>query len=329
MPVGAGGASPHQAGTVGAEAAVGRTLSVAVVVGARRERVARLLECLAQQTVAGSLELVLVDLQPSAGPIAPTSAIPIAVLAGPSLSYGAARALAARTAHGEGVAYLEDHCYPDAAWAESLWAAFTRPWAAVGHAISNANPGRGASGLVHLATYGQWQSPRRGSTTTLPGGNVAYRRELLLALGERLPAMLQADFNLHSWLRKNQLVMGIEPHARIQHESDASLRNALRSSFVYSRVLAADRARLGGWTPGRRRAWAAGNLGAAPLLRLVRLVKGVRADLRELGSVAVSLPGILAILLVSAAGEALGYLAGEGDAIEQLTYWEVHAPRRR
>jgi hypothetical protein len=224
---------------------------------------------------------------------------------------------------------LEDHSYPDSAWAEALVAAYRQPWSAVGYAIANANPGSRCSRIIHLATYGEWQSPPRGETSALPGGNVSYRREALLDFGDQLPAMLQADFNIHARMRQRGLVLAIEPTARAQHESGESLVDAMRASFVYSRVLAANRAHLGGWTSRRRLSWAAGNLWGAPLARLAGLVRGLRRQPDELARVVVYLPAIAAILLCGAVGEMLGFLLGGGRCPDRLMYWEVDAPRAR
>ena len=227
------------------------------------------------------------------------------------------------------VAFLEDHSYPDSGWAEALVAAYRQPWSAVGYAIANANPRNRRSRIIHLATYGEWQSPLSGETSALPGGNVSYRREALLDFSDDLPAMLQADFNIHARMRRRGLVLAVEPTARAEHESGESLVHAMRASFVYSRVLAADRARLGGWTLTRRLSWAAGNLWGAPLVRLAGLVRGLRRQPGELARVAVYLPAIAAILLCGAVGEMLGFLLGEGRCADRLMYWEVDSPRAR
>jgi glycosyl transferase family 2 len=284
-------------------------------------------DALRAQTIASELEVIVVDTRPGSAML-PVPDMPVTkVVDGGSLSYGEARARAVREARADVVAFVEDHCYPEPGWAEHLRTAFERQWAALGYAISNADRRALRSRIIHLATYGQWQAPARGPTNALPGGNVAYRRQALLDLGEDLPAMLQTDFNIHARLRARGLTLAIEPNARVEHVSGESLVDALRASFVYSRVLAANRARFGRWSSMRRIAWAIGNLGGAPVTRLVGLIRGLRRSPSELARVAAYLPAILTIYVVGAAGETVGYLVGEGRGAQALLYWEIDAPR--
>jgi hypothetical protein len=300
-----------------------------VVAGAQRGRLGRLLDALARQSAVAEIEVVVVDTNPDASPPSPRHGLGVEILPCAGVSFGQARAAAARAARGDLVAFLEDHCYPCAGWAQAVIDAGRQPCAAIGYAIANANPESRVSQAVHLATYGEWHSPRAGVTSALPGGNVAYRREVLIGLGDRLAGMLQADYNLHRWMLERGMRMIVEPRARAEHESEERLRDALRSSFVYSRVLAAQRAKDGGWSARTRALVAGKDLLAAPVARLHRLLADLPAELRSPLHLNLHLPGVLALYLVSAAGEAFGYLAGEGHAAERLMHWEVDAPRTR
>src|SRR5581483_2984288 len=167
------------------------TISVAVVVGAQRERAARLMKALSQQTLTERLEVIVIDTRPHAPALEPVSGPVMKILRLEACSsYGEARARAVREATGEIVAFLEDHCYPQPGWAEALAAAYGADSAAIGYSFANANPGSLVSRIVHLATYGEWEAPERDAVRSLPGGNVSYRREHLLELGDGLPAML-------------------------------------------------------------------------------------------------------------------------------------------
>jgi hypothetical protein len=302
-------------------------LTVATVAGAQRRRTQRQLAALAAQTIAAEIEVVVVDTRPRLDPIDPPRTLEVRVLQRDSLSFGEARAEAARAAGAEIVAYLEDHCYPEPAWAEALARAYREPWAAVGYAFGNANPKTRSSRMTHLAQYGEWEAPARGGAKGLPGNNVSYRRDVLLGLGSDLPAMLMADFNIHARLRREGLPLGVEPGARVRHENPERLLDGCRSSLAYSRVLAVERARLESWSAGRRLTRAVTILLGAPPLRLARLLQAARRRRRGLVRVAVHLPGILAEYLSSALGESLGYLFGPGRGVAGLMYWEVDAPR--
>jgi hypothetical protein len=312
------------------------SLSVAVVIGAQRRRAAACLHALALQSVADQLEVIVLDTRPELPAIWPASPdaqdrpawsqAPV-VLAAAGLSYGQARAVAVGAARAELIAFLEDHCYPQPGWAEALLRAYTGPAAAVGYAISNANPDSRVGRIVHLATYGEWAAPAGGPVTALPGGNVSYRRDVLVSLGSELAELLTADFNLHDRLRARQLTLVVQPAAQVRHESEERYLNALRSSFVYSRALAAKRASLDRWSARTRALVAAKDLLGAPVARLVRLLQARPRSSPADRGLAALLPAIVLLLVVSAVGEAVGYLLGEGASAARLLYYEVDAPR--
>jgi hypothetical protein len=302
-------------------------VTVATVAGAQRRRVQRLLAALAAQTIADEIEVVIVDARPWRGEIEIPDGLRARILTDDSLGFGEARAKAARAARAEIVAFLEDHCYPEPDWAEALAAAYSGPWASVGYAIDNANPGRLSSRINYVAHYGQWLSPKRGPTATLPGNNVSYRRQVLLALGGELDAMLTADFNIHAAMLGRGLALASEPRARVRHENEESIADACRAQFAYSRLLATERARLGAWGRSRRFVHGVGILAGAPLLRIAGLISASARHPRTLLRVFVYLPGIIASYLGGALGESAGYLFGPGSARERLMYWEVDAPR--
>ena len=195
------------------------------------------------------------------------------VLSGAGLSYGQARARAVGAAHAELIAFLEDHCYPHPGWAEALVSAYAGGAAAAGYAVGNANPDSLVSQIVHLATYGEWEAPVGGPVSSLPGGNVSYRRDVLRDLGTELADLLTTDFNLHNRLLASQLRLVMAPAARVSHESEERYLDALRTCFVYSRALAAKRASLDHWSARTRVVVAAKDLLGAPAARLARLLR--------------------------------------------------------
>jgi Glycosyltransferase like family 2 len=302
-------------------------LSVATVAGLQRDRLRELLAALAAQTIAAEIEVVVVDTRPELGVPEPPAGLRVRTLPGGSLSFGEARAEAARAASAPIVAFLEDHCYPEPGWAAAVAAAYREPWASVGYAFENANPETRSSRIAHLAHYGEWESPQRGAATALPANNVSYRREVLLELGADLPAMLMADFNLHAELRRRGQALATEPAARARHENTVGLLEGCRGSLVYSRVVAAERARLAGWAGPRRLLRAVAALGLSPLARLGGLIAATRRRPARLLAVLAYLPAILAVYLSSALGESIGYARGVGPAAAGLMELEVEAPR--
>ena len=313
-------------------------LSVAVVIGAQRERAATCLRALSIQTIADRLEVIVVDTRPEMGSVwrepdgaeaqAPWSGQPL-VLSGAGLSYGEARAMSVGAAHAELIAFLEDHCYPHPGWAEALVSAYAGGAVAAGYAVSNANPDSLVSQIVHLATYGEWEAPVGGPVSSLPGGNVSYRRDVLVSLGTELADLLTTDFNLHNRLRERRLPLVMAPAARVSHESEERYLDALRTCFVYSRALAAKRASLDGWSARTRAVVAGKDLLGAPAARLARLVHARSRSQWTARRFAALLPAVMLVFIVSAIGEAAGYLLREGASAQQLIYCEVDAPRDR
>src|SRR5438309_4229369 len=110
---------------------------------------------------------------------------------GPMNSTARARAAGVRHATASLVAFAEDHSYPDPHWAEALIAGHRGPWAAVGPAMCNANPHSTLSWANLAIEYGPWLDPVPGGPVDhLPGHNSSYKRDLLLAYGSQLEAML-------------------------------------------------------------------------------------------------------------------------------------------
>ena len=93
-------------------------------------------------------------------------------------------------------------------------------------------------------------------------------------------------------------------------------------------MLAAQRAAEGGWTLRTRLLVAGKDLLGAPVARLHRLLRDLPAELRGAVHLWRHLPAVMAVYIVSAAGEAFGYLAGAGDP-QRLVHWEVDASRTR
>jgi hypothetical protein len=241
-------------------------------------------------------------------------------------SVAAGNAAGVRAARAPVVVFGEDHSYPQPEWAEALIAAHREPWAAVGPVVANANPRSAVSWADFLPGYGPWLDPTPGGEVTyLPGHNSSYKRDLLLELGDDLDPMLNAESVLHWELRARGHGLYLEPRAKTRHFNFSRLPIYLQATFLHARTFAAERARGGRWGTLRRVAYA----GAWPLIPLVRLRRVFR-DLgraREHGVFPRVLPPVVLGLVVSALGEATGYLLGPGDAPERVSAFEFHRDR--
>lgn len=277
------------------------------------------------QTIPDRLELVVVA--PEANAVTPPAS-EVAAFAGfrlvavddiQSLSW--ARAPGIRAARAPIVALGESHCWPEPEWAEQLLEAHRGPWAAVGPAVVNANP-TGLISWVNLALdYGPWLYPTDGGEIAdLPGNNSSYKREVLEAYGPRLETMLEAETIMHEDLRANGHRLYQEAGARAAHLNVTRLSSWLGERFQTGRRFASARAYE--WRLARRVLYAAGS----PLIPIVRFPR-LRADLRRTGlgrTLGVSGHALLLIaLVVSAAGELVGYAAGSGDSMFTLSRIEL------
>ena len=235
-----------------------------------------------------------------------------------------ARAAGIRAARAPLVVLAETHAYPQAGWLEATLEAARGGWTIVAPTFVNANPDRATSWASLLMDYGPWVAVREGGEwSDVPGHNSAYRRDALLAYGDRLEAMLRSDTLLVDDLRRRGHRFALEPRARIAHLNVTSRSSWLRERWVGGRTFAALRARP--WSVARRAGYV---LGAAliPLVRAHRILRDVhRVD--PTGRLARRIaPALGLALVVSAAGELWGYLTGGSDEA-RLFEMELHKAR--
>ncbi|HVT59833.1 MAG TPA: glycosyltransferase [Thermoanaerobaculia bacterium] len=127
-------------------------LSAVVVVGPLRERAGECLRSLLDQGLGERLEVVVVDLAGGGALPVPGGEDPaVRVLESPpSTTFPQARARGLRAARGAVVAFVEEHAVAFPGWAEALLAAHRGPYAGVGPAVVNGNPGVGSSDIEGL-----------------------------------------------------------------------------------------------------------------------------------------------------------------------------------
>jgi len=305
-------------------------LCAILIAGRCRGRSQRVLDALCAQSALASIEIVVVDLAAaSSPPLELPKAAPLTYLRRPGIAHwGSARAEAVRTARAPVVAFIEDHCRPARDWAQALIEAHAGPWAAVGYAFTNANPRTFASRAGLLARYGLFAHPvASGPARYASGNNISYKRDALLALGARLEALLDIDFNLQEELRSQGLALYVEGRALAAHENYTSFAGECRAGRPYCRLLAAHRAEQGGWSAIRRTFYGVLTPFAAPALRLLRLASSLRSRPAHWPVFAVGLPWIAAMYVSDALGESAGYLLGAGRAASDVLTYELDTER--
>jgi hypothetical protein len=303
-------------------------LSAVVVVGRQRSRAQRCLDALSRQTALDSIEILVADLAADAPALLLRAPERTRRLGMPGASWGAARERAVREAGGEFVAFVEDHCVPALDWAERLLEAHREPWAAIGYGFTNANPQTYMGRAAFLADYAPWADPApHGPARLLPGNNVSYRKDALLALGDGALERCVVDFNLHEALLLHGRRLFVDSRVRVAHENFEDLAGLLAANHEYARLIGSRRAQARGWRLARAfYALAAPVL--VPPLRLVRLAASLRGRPRLVGPVLAALPVLLTTYWVAALGEALGYALGDGGSVERFDFYELHRARR-
>jgi glycosyltransferase involved in cell wall biosynthesis len=302
-------------------------LSVVIVADAY-ETIRKTVRHLRAQTVADRIELVVVapdgELGLDEGELAELHSHRV-VRVGDIRSLSWARAPGIRAAAAPIVALAESHCFPEPEWAERLLAAHADGWAVTGPAVFNANPSTVVSWVNLLLDYGPWLGPTPGGELDdLPGHNSSYRRDLLLAFGERLEKLLEAETIMHAELRAAGHRLYQEPGARAAHLNVTRTASWIGERFQTGRRFAS--ARGYSWPAWRRAAYAAGSP-LIPAVRFRRLLRdlartGTGRELRGYGYL------LLAFALgVSACGELVGYVLGSGDSMYALSRIELHKER--
>ena len=245
---------------------------------------------------------------------------------GPIRSTGGAVAAGVRRATAPVVAYAEEHSYPGAGWAEALLEEHARPCGAAGGLIENDNPESLLSWAHIYVDFGPWVAPAAGGEVPkLASHHTSYKTALLMEYGDGLAAMLECEGILHADLNRRGVLLRLSEVARSSHQNISRLPSNLAAAYHGARLYGAARARHSGWFAARRLAYAAG----APLVPFLVLRRRLAIIARSgRGRMIPKLLPILATLgAVEAVGEAIGYLAGEGDAPFRRCSFELERHR--
>lgn len=291
-------------------------LSVVILTRDRYEACRRTIGCLSEQTARERIELVLVApsrsaLAPDEDELADFGGYQVCEV-GELRSTGAGLAAGTRVAGAPLVVYGEEHSYPEPGWAQALIDGHRGPYAAVGCAVGNANPGTLTSWAHLFGQFGPVADPvDSGIATFLAPHHTSYKRDVLLAYGDALEDLLENESALHIDLRAKGHRLYLAGGAVADHVNISRPLAYWRVEFLGMRGFAAARASVGGWSRLHRAAFAA----AAPAIPFVRARRIVR-EIRRAGRARQLLPRVLLVLFPAlwcgAAGEAAGYLAGAG-----------------
>lgn len=304
-------------------------LTAVLVAGPRRRHAQAALDSLANQSLR-ELEVLLVDTVPDAAPLRHPAGVPIHELRR-SFPGGQpeARTAAVAAARAPAVAFVEDHSVVSRGWAATVADAFASgPWSVVGYSFRNADDSRWAARACHAAVYGPWMAPAGDAEVRLVAtNNLAFRRDVLTALGPRLPRLIFPDAVLQQELLRAGHRFLLAGRAECTHENPDGLGFLLLASFAHGRAMAGRRVEQWGWGWPRRLFYAAAVPVAAPLIRLWRLLVGVASHPRRWLAVIEGLPLAVAMYAAGAVGESIGYVAGAGRALEEYEEYELARER--
>lgn len=288
-----------------------------VVVAADADNLRELLPRLQAQSLRERLEVVVVVREGTAVDFAAVEAAGFRrtahVTCDARASLPAGLALGTRAATAPFVALIEDHCYPDPAWAEALHARHLEGHTVVGSEIANANPGSALSWCSFLLTHGAWSRPARaGVVEAVAGDNSSYRRDAILAIGGELEILLASGTPLHWKLRESGHSVFLEPRARAAHLTPSRLHSYLGSRFHNGRAFAGLWSRP--WPLHRRLYFAL----LAPVIALRRVLWAASlARLQRLPVGTLELSWLLFLAaLASTLGYAAGFLIGAGTSVD-------------
>lgn len=225
------------------------------------------------------------------------------------------RALGFRRAQADAVAVIEDHVLVPPEWARQLLDALAEGADVVGGSVQNAATTTTSDWAAFLCEYSQMLAPAAGADVeSLAGNNVVYRR----ALVERHAGLLDEgrwEDHFHAALRRAGVTLTCRPQISVGHKMHLRPSEYLAQRFLFARAWAGMKGE--GMSLVRRALFAVGSCALPPLL-YARIVTRVLAARRCRAELARSLPLLALFVCAWAAGEAVGFAAGPGDALERV-----------
>lgn len=289
-------------------------------------RVDHVIRSLAQQTIAGRLELVIVaseadDVRMHATGLSGFHTI--RVIGTHSITpQSAARALGVRESTAPFIFIAETHAFPDPGVLARLVEVLSGDWSVGVPGFRNSNPQNGLSWAAFLSDYGAWaDNLPAGEIARTPSHDVAFRRSTLMEFGDRLEHALSFGDDLRLGLHARGHRAYFEPSAGLQHVNINRLRPWIRERFVCGVLIGGYRAER--WGLMRRLVYACASP-LIPFIVLARIQRGVRETGRRHRLPAGTYAAIVAGTILKAAGECRGYVLGAGKSAETaMTGFEV------
>jgi hypothetical protein len=302
-------------------------LSVVIVVGDQvtRSGIERTMHSLRHQCLIDQMEILVMDCSvPGSPPLKGSDHPQVRTLrmSRDATTVAQARAEGVRQARAPLVAFMDDHSFAMAGWAEALVEAHRGPWAGVGGEIYNLSSASGVADPIYLMGHGPWLPPApRGEVDLLPSHDTCYKRDILLGYGDDLSELLMAEPVLMWRLRADGQCLFLEPDVKSMHGYTVNPLTWV-AFFSWGRCMGYARAKYLSWPRARRWLHAA----AAPVQPWVRVARlGVylaRRHPARLPTFIIGSPFILLAQYADCLGEALGLLFGKGSA--EVLFSQTH-----
>ncbi len=303
-------------------------MTIVLMVDRQRERGARALKSILDQTAIERLCVLLYDF--AADVLAPITgsehpAVTVIPVRYPS-SIGTLRLAAFQRAQTPIVAFLEEHTRAHPDWAEAVLRRFAdNEWAGVGNEVHMLNPGGVVGDSLFVMNYMGFAAPADGGPALLlQGNNSAYRRDAVLGLGDDLLDLLEIESLLDWRLTERGYRLYLEPQARFEHANEHIVLAFWEGNYTFSRLFGALRAEAQGWTAFDR--WA--RILAAPVIPFIRVARLLRYVVskkpQHLPLILRGLPYIFSAHAASVAGQTMGLMFGEGNSRQQFLFYEMN-----
>jgi len=300
--------------------------TVVLVASEGVKSIARILSRLESQTASTRIEVIIAasaSTVPELVRLPKVNFVNLRVVEADLSTSARARATGVTHASAPLVIFTEDHAFPKSKdWAALLISAHRLPHVAVGPVIRNANPATATSWASLVVEYGPWLDATQPiEMDYLPGHNSAYKRSALVAYGDDLANMLEAEWVLHRDLRARGETLWLDPSIEVEHVNYSTAGPALKLHVLEGWMFAASRSRS--WSGQKRLIYAA----AFPAIVLRRFYKVVQQLFQSPSSrphAMRALPMSALLLLASGLGEGIGYTFGDGgyrSALARMEYY--------
>lgn len=284
-------------------------------------RILETLDSLRQQQGNHSYEIIVGDRLQDAVSAEISNKYPEVLMlpAPPTTTLPELRTIALEKASGKYIIVTEDHCVPSEDWLQSFAAAFLSApenTLAVGGCVENGVFERSLDWATFFCEYSFFLDPvSEGPGETLPGMNVAYRKEVFEGIERQVLTSGFWETTLHPLLLESGLTLFSTNKIRIFHSKKFSLGLFIRQRFVYSRYYAGLRF---DHNQKLHRIVACGASILLPPLLMYRMIRQIRSKKRLGKELRNASPYLALFILIWTLGEMWGYAFGTGKALQAI-----------